>query len=155
MARTGRLARAVGRFGPPLALMALIFALSAQPDLGTGLGTVDLVGRKLVHMTEYGLLWLLWLRALGWRGRAGCAAAALAIAYAITDELHQTGVEGRHGTPVDVAIDATGVALAALIQRSYAVSRADRWACEGRKERGLLRRRATEDARRRSEAPGN
>jgi VanZ family protein len=115
MSRAGQLVRFAGRFGPPVALMGLIFALSAQPDLGTDLGTVDLVGRKLVHMTEYGLLFVLWLRALGWR--APWAAAAIALGYAATDELHQTFVHGRHGTPVDVAIDALGIFLAALLVR--------------------------------------
>lgn len=98
------------RFLPPLALMALIFALSAQPDLSSGLGTIDLIGRKLVHMAEYGLLWWLWLRALG--GERPLAAAVLAIAYAASDEYHQTFVDGRHGAPLDVAIDAAGVAVA-------------------------------------------
>ncbi len=78
----------VSRFAPPLALMALIFALSAQPDLNSGLGTVDFVGRKLIHMTEYGLLFLLWLRAFGWR--RPLAAAAIAVAYSATDEFHQS-----------------------------------------------------------------
>jgi hypothetical protein len=32
----------LGRLPPPIALMAVIFALSAQPDLNSGLGTVDL-----------------------------------------------------------------------------------------------------------------
>jgi VanZ family protein len=120
MSRAGQLARIAGRFGPPLALMGVIFALSAQPDLGTDLGVVDLVGRKLVHMIEYGLLWLLWLRALGWR--APWVAAAIAIGYAATDELHQTFVDGRQGHPRDVAIDALGVALAALLWRQRARS---------------------------------
>jgi VanZ family protein len=102
--------RAVSRFGPPVALMAVIWALSAQPDLGSGLGTADLVLRKLAHMTEYALLFLLWLRATGWRSPG--LAAAIALGWAVTDELHQTTVEGRHGTPVDVLIDAVGVALA-------------------------------------------
>lgn len=93
--------------------MGVIFALSAQPDLGTDLGTIDLVGRKLVHMLEYGLLWLLWHRALRWRH--AWAAAAIAVGYAATDELHQTFVSGRQGTPRDVAIDALGVAVAALL----------------------------------------
>ena len=57
--------RIVSRFAPPLLLMGLIFFLSAQPDLSTGLGTWDLILRKLAHMAEYGLLWLLWWRALG------------------------------------------------------------------------------------------
>lgn len=121
MAPAGQLVRHVSRFGPPIALMALIFTLSAQPDLGTGLGTIDLVGRKLVHATEYGLLYLLWLRAFGWR-RAG-AAAAIAIGYAVTDEYHQTFVDGRHGAPLDVLIDSTGVLIAVLIERYVRSSR--------------------------------
>ena len=128
MSRTGRIADLVSRFAPPLALMGVIFALSAQPDLGTDLGVVDLVGRKLVHMLEYGLLWLLWHRALGWRH--AWAAAAIAIGYAATDELHQTFVDGRQGTPRDVAIDALGVTLAALAfhfrTRRHAISRVHR-----------------------------
>lgn len=95
--------------------MALIYALSAQPNLSSGLGTIDLIGRKLVHAGEFGLLFLLLLRALGWRRPA--IAAAIAIAYAATDELHQAFVDGRHGTPVDVLIDSTGVAVAWLMWR--------------------------------------
>ena len=45
---------------PPLLLMAVIFVLSAQPDLSTGLGVWDFVGRKLVHASEYALLCALW-----------------------------------------------------------------------------------------------
>lgn len=121
MAPTGRLLAGLSRFGPPLALMALIFALSAQPDLGSGLGTIDLVGRKLVHMAEFGLLFLLWLRAFG--GRVPAAAAAIAIAYAISDELHQTGVEGRNGSPVDVLVDTAGIVIAWLVWRRRSAPR--------------------------------
>ena len=102
--------RAAFRFGPPLALMALIFFFSAQPDLGTGLGMWDLILRKLAHMAEYGLLWFLWHRALGRRSPA--VAVAITLAYAASDELHQSFVEGRNGTPVDVLVDAVGVAAA-------------------------------------------
>jgi hypothetical protein len=42
-------------------------------------------------------------------------ALAAGIAYAATDELHQHFVRGRHAAPVDVAIDAVGVALGMLI----------------------------------------
>ncbi len=106
---------ALGRYAPPLALMALIFFLSAQSDLSTGLGLWDLIGRKIVHATEYGVLFGLWWRALGYRNPV--AAAAITVGYAATDELHQTFVHGRHGTPVDVLIDAAGVAIAARIAR--------------------------------------
>src|SRR5918997_4798482 len=83
-------------WAPPLALMAVIFALSAQPDLSSGLGTADLVLRKIAHMAEYGLLVFLWWRALRTQapGRIAIAAAfAIALAYAATDEYHQSLVE--------------------------------------------------------------
>ena len=95
MASAGSIPRVLSRFGPPLAMMAVIFALSAQPDLNSGLGTLDTILRKLAHMAEYALLWFLWLRAFGYRRPA--LAAAIAVGYAITDELHQTTVEGRSG----------------------------------------------------------
>jgi VanZ family protein len=106
---------AVGRYGPPVVLMAVIFALSAQPDLNSGLGTWDTIGRKLVHMASYGLLWWLWWRALG--RRAPGLAAAIALGYAVTDEYHQHFVEGRHGSPIDVGIDAAGIAAAMALTR--------------------------------------
>jgi len=102
------------RFGPPLLLMALIFFLSAQPDLNSGLGVWDTIGRKLIHAGTYGALWLLWWRALGRRGPA----LAITLLYAISDEYHQTFVHGRHGSPVDVLIDMAGVGIAlALVSR--------------------------------------
>ena len=104
-------------WAPPLVLMAVIFALSAQPDLSTGLGTWDLIGRKLVHMTEYALLCALWWRALRTvtsPRRALGLAFAIALAYSGTDELHQRFVHGRHGTPIDVLIDAVGMSVASL-----------------------------------------
>lgn len=113
-----RLAGALDPWAPPLALMALIFYLSAQPDLSSGLGTIDLVGRKFVHAAEFGLLALLWWRVLrptSNQKRAVLAAFAIAVAYAATDELHQTFVDGRHGSPVDVLIDSAGAGLAALL----------------------------------------
>ena len=103
----------VSRFAPPLLVMALIFALSAQPDLNSGLGTWDTILRKLAHMAVFGLLWLLWWRALG-HDRNRRIAVLITIAYAVADELHQTTVDGRHGSPVDVLIDSAGVALAML-----------------------------------------
>ena len=101
------------RFLPPLALMGLIFFLSAQPDLNSGLGVWDTIGRKLLHMATYGILWFLWWRALGLENPA--ASIAITLLYAVSDEWHQSFVEGRRGSPVDVAIDAAGIALAWLL----------------------------------------
>jgi len=102
---------ALGRFGPPLVLMAVIFLLSAQPDLDSGLAW-DLPLRKLAHMAEFGLLWLLWWRALGYGDPR--ASIAITLVYAASDELHQSFVEGRVGSPVDFCIDAAGVGIAGL-----------------------------------------
>jgi VanZ family protein len=113
---------ALGRFGPALALMALIFFLSAQPDLSSGLGDWDMVLRKLAHMTEYALLYALWRYALP--DAPAWVPAAIAIGYAATDEFHQSFVEGRHGTPVDVLIDSIGVLVGWLTWHRLRVRRA-------------------------------
>ena len=108
--------RPVLRFGPPLLLMGVIFFFSAQPDLSTGLGVWDTILRKAAHMAEYGLLWFLWYRAL--QLRSPLPAVAITLAYAVSDEVHQSFVQGRHGTPVDVLIDAVGVGIAVALQRA-------------------------------------
>jgi VanZ family protein len=112
-----RILAPLATWAPPLVLMAVIYVLSDQPDLSTGLGVWDFVARKLVHISEYALLCFLWWRALRTvaRPRAAVALAFCAsLAYAGTDELHQRSVHGRHGTPVDVGIDAVGMAAAAV-----------------------------------------
>ena len=95
---------------PVLLWAGVIFAFSAVPSLGTGLGTWDLVLRKLAHLSEYALLGVLLARA----ARRPAVALALAGAYAVTDEVHQTFVEGRQGAPLDIAIDTLG-ALAGVV----------------------------------------
>jgi VanZ family protein len=102
---------------PPLLWMGLIFLFSAQPSLDSGLGWIDSVGRKLVHVGEYALLCFLWWRLLRTGmpdRRAALVAFAISSLYAVSDELHQSFVDGRHGTPVDWAIDSAGAAIAAL-----------------------------------------
>ena len=93
---------------------AVIFALSSIPSLGTGLGTLDLVLRKLGHMTEYALLGALIARALG--AHPGVAI-ALGSLYAVSDEIHQSFVRGRQGVWYDVVIDTVGVTIGVLLWR--------------------------------------
>jgi len=104
---------------PVIAWAAVIFALSSIPHLGTGLGTWDTILRKGAHVTEYAILGLLLVRALG----RELPAFLVGVAYAITDELHQHFVGGRHSSPIDVAIDSTGVLIGVLI-----LARARWWA---------------------------
>jgi VanZ family protein len=97
--------------------MGVIFFFSHQPSLDSGLGLLDDIGRKVVHFAEYALLCFLWWRALSTvtsSPRAAAWAFLLASGYAATDEFHQTFVEGRHGSPLDWAIDSAGAALTAL-----------------------------------------
>ena len=98
--------------------MALIFWLSAQPDLDSGLGAIDAILRKFAHVIVYGALTLLWYWALRpATPRALPIAAAIALVYAATDEYHQSFVEGRSGSVRDVAIDLVGIGLASLLLR--------------------------------------
>jgi VanZ family protein len=104
----------------PLAMMGLIFVLSAQSDLDSGLGLVDFIGRKLVHLMTYLVLTLAWfwaLRPVASPGRSLLLAAGISFAYAVSDEYHQSFVEGRTGSPLDVAIDSVGIILASMLLR--------------------------------------
>ncbi len=95
----------------PVVLWAgLIFGLSSVPNLGTGLGTWDLVLRKIAHFGEYAVLGLLLARAVGRRPLA----LAAGVAYAASDELHQHFVAGRHAAVRDVLIDSAGVLAGVL-----------------------------------------
>jgi VanZ family protein len=102
----------------PLALMALMFFLSAQPNLSTHLGLIDLIGRKIAHFCEYALLCFLWWRPLTTRAgpkKAAVLALAICFVYAISDEYHQSFVPGRSPEASDVGIDTAGAALATLL----------------------------------------
>jgi VanZ family protein len=103
---------------PPLVVMGVIFLLSAQPSDEVDRAWWDVGLRKLAHFSEYAVLTALWWRALRGLGArfavALAAAVAISLAYAASDEFHQTFVDGRHGTPVDWLIDSAGAAVAAL-----------------------------------------
>ena len=97
--------------------MAVIFWLSAQSDPGPDLGT--LVGIAS-HFCEFALLAALWAWALlPVLGRTAlAAAAAIALLYALSDEFHQSFVPGRDADPLDLLVDAAGIATAlGLISR--------------------------------------
>ena len=123
-----RLQRALWLWGPVVAWAAVIFALSAVPDLGTGLGTWDVVLRKCAHASEYAVLALLLYRALG----RELPAFLIGFAYAVSDEIHQAFVTGRHSSPFDVAMDAAGLALGLLLVHAARW----RWASSVQSHRG-------------------
>lgn len=77
--------------------------------------------RKAAHVTEYALLAVLVLAALGrtfrleprvWSWRRAGAAWIICVAYAATDEFHQAFEPTRYASSLDVLIDGSGAALA-------------------------------------------
>src|SRR5437660_693764 len=107
-------------WAPVVVWAGVIFGLSSIPSLSSGLGTWDEVLRKGAHIAEYAVLGTLLLRALD----SALPAFAVGVAYAITDEIHQHFVHGRHSSPFDVAFDACGVALGLLLLLSVQSQRA-------------------------------
>jgi VanZ family protein len=84
---------------------------------------VQVVVRKAGHLSEYGLLATLILRALGlyqksrfiWSSRVAGQAFALTVLYACTDEFHQLYVPSRDASVRDVVIDSCGAFVALLL----------------------------------------
>jgi VanZ family protein len=87
---------------------------------------VQMVIRKGGHVTVYAVLAALAWRARrvargvkvgegGWSWPEMWGIAAFCAAYAMTDELHQTYVSSRQGSPWDVTIDTVGAILALLV----------------------------------------
>ena len=95
----------------------LIFTLSATPNLRfVQADAIDFVVRKAGHMAVFGILAVLLWRAITYSRERGALAASLVVTtlYAASDELHQSFTAGRHPSPVDVAIDSAGAAIALL-----------------------------------------
>jgi VanZ family protein len=94
--------------------MGAIFILSNQPKGGIpSFGLWDTLVKKGGHFLAYSVLAFLGLRVTVTGKRPYLSAMLLTVLYAISDELHQTYIPGRNGTPMDVMIDSLG-ALAAL-----------------------------------------
>ena len=81
---------------------------------------IQFLTRKSAHVTEYGILALMWLRAwrgafAGWQLRWARQALAVCLAVAALDEFHQSFVPSRGSDVKDVALDAMGAALFLLM----------------------------------------
>jgi len=99
--------------------MAVIFYLSSIPDLKSSFSTpIDTILRKMAHMTEYGILYLLLYRSFDGFKQKTTISIMIAIMYAISDEWHQGFVEGRMSAYTDVIIDSIGILIFFVIQKN-------------------------------------
>ena len=99
----------------PIGWMLAITLASDQPKLPSpsNIPSFD----KVAHFGAYGLLATLWVRAFAARwqpGRAAFLAWAVAAAFGVSDEFHQSFVPGRSTELADWLADACGAAVAVL-----------------------------------------
>jgi VanZ family protein len=132
--RVRRLMPLLWTWGPVAGLMLAIFVASAQPKnppppgaapvyfsgmMPVFSGMAETLVKKGAHAAGYALLALAFMRAFRSHSlsarRTARLAFACAMAYALTDELHQAFVPGRHASALDIALDATGAVTAILI----------------------------------------
>lgn len=103
-------------WGPPILYMIAIFHFSAESNPMPAV--TEHVWDKLLHLTEYAGLALLFARALSGEGLRALRAIALAIvltsAYGATDEYHQAFVPLRDSNPLDWAADTLGAGTGAV-----------------------------------------
>lgn len=104
----------------PLGWCAIIFLFSARPAPeipGPNIPHLD----KILHLTVYAILSLLWYLAIRSNGparsfgSASLAAFLLAVTYGLTDEYHQSLVEARTSDLFDWTADCIGAAAVWLI----------------------------------------
>ena len=141
--RKERWQRRVWRFVPAFMWMLVITAFSTAffssvqtgnllmpilhwllPDASpVSLGLVHHYVRKTAHLLEFGMLAILWYRALtvggrAWTARVAATVLAVSVSVAVLDELHQTLVPGRTASARDVGWDSLGAALALGARRA-------------------------------------
>lgn len=116
------------RYWPPVCAYAgFIFYLSSLSHPGKGFYFLPfffvylgVLGDKIIHLVEYGVLGILFYRAFRYAGGARAArfAVGLAIlasaAYGLTDEIHQVFVPSREADPWDLLADTLGASIAVI-----------------------------------------
>ena len=107
--------------------IVVIFLFSNQPHSGAVteayLGDANVPVRKLAHLTEYAVLFVLSRFAvstsdfsLGWGStRLGVAAYMFCLGNALFDEWHQSLVPGRSSTLSDATVDMCGAMVAWVV----------------------------------------
>lgn len=103
---------------PPIAFMAVIFFMSSRQRIAVSdVYTVNFALFKSLHVIEYAALYFLFFRAFyasiskNNLSTIFLLAACATLAYAVTDELHQTFIPTRNGAYRDIFIDSIGIFL--------------------------------------------
>ena len=111
------------RWAPALVMMALIFLASSTPASQLPyFGALDLLVKKGGHAIGYALLGSSYFFALPTRLSVpyrAVMALLMAVLFSLSDEFHQSFVEGRTSTLRDVLIDAGGAGLALFAAALY------------------------------------
>lgn len=101
--------------------MTLIFYLSSQQKISVSPTYVfNFIIFKFLHVTEYAILYFLWWWAISNKKNAFHHQKYLwvglfSLAFAISDEIHQTFVPTREGTVRDVCIDGIGITIMYIV----------------------------------------
>ena len=111
------------RWLPAILMMGAIFFFSSLPaGRVPSFGEWDLVIKKAGHASGYALLGLAYYFALPPRLSKGfrwILALLMAILFALSDEFHQSFVQDRNSSIIDVGIDTIGAAIALTIAAFY------------------------------------
>jgi len=94
-----------------------IFYLSSVPDLASNLPReYDFILRKIAHISVFLVLTYFVAASLGQKKRGYLLFVVLSVvAYALTDEVHQSYIPGRVGSAVDILIDTLGIFFGILL----------------------------------------
>ena len=93
---------------PAIIWMSLIFLFSTQESVQVSEEQIlNFLFFKTLHVIEYGILFLLYVRAT----KNSLVSFFLTIIYEITDEIHQTFIPSREGRLRDVIIDTVGASI--------------------------------------------
>jgi VanZ family protein len=106
-------------------MMVVIFVFSSRASAELpGFGIWDTIVKKGGHVFGYGLLALSYWRGLNLERDKRWLAWVLAICYAVTDEIHQGFVPGRHPSPLDVLLfDNLGAIVGLILWERITIGR--------------------------------
>ena len=103
----------LGKWLPVFLWACVIFALSSiQQITVTEFFIWDFAAKKVAHLTEYAVLYALFLRATE---KNWVLSFVLTMIYAASDEIHQSYVPGRTAAVYDLAFDFSGASISAYI----------------------------------------